>query len=531
MTRDESKRTISRATGVMAMATLTSRIAGLIRDMVIGRIFGAGFATDAFFMAFTIPNLLRRFFAEGSLTAAFVPTFSEVYRLEGRQEAERVFRVCLTLLLMVMLAVTCLGILGSPWIVQNIATGFADVPGKLSLTDHLNRLMFPYILMVSVLALLTGVLNVYGHFFLPALSPVMLNLALICAALLSGKIFSVPVHALAYGVLLGGLLQLLVLYPALRHYRVGLRLNFSFSDSRVLSIARLMLPGVAGVAIYQINVIVTRVLASFLPEGSVSYLYYGQRLFEFPQGVFVVALAQAVLPTMSRQAAVGDEQGLKESYQYALRLILFGTLPAACGLILCADAVYSLFFMGGAFSESAVHQSGWALAAYAPGLLFVGISRVTVPVFYARKDTRTPVWISFWTLLVNAGFGLVLMQHYAHVGLALALTLASAFNALMLLLVLRRHLGELGVRALAGYLARLLLLVVIMSGVVWLLLQPGAWYVEGKRWWNGLWLVCATSAGALCYLVGARALKLPEMDQVLLLVRRKAGGKTARRRG
>ncbi len=510
----------------MAMATLVSRIAGLIRDMVIGRYFGAGFATDAFFMAFTIPNLLRRFFAEGSLTAAFVPTFSEIYRLEGRREAERIFQICWTLLLLVMLGVTVLGILGSPWLVKGIATGFADIPGKLALTDHLNRLMFPYILLVSLLALLTGVLNVYGHFFLPAFSPVMLNLALIASALVAQSFFAVPVHALAYGVLIGGVLQLVVLYPALRRHSIRLRFNFAFTEPRVRAIARLMLPGVVGVAIYQINVIVTRILASFLPEGSVSYLYYGQRLFEFPQGVFIVALAQAVLPTMSRQAADGDESALRDSFQYALRLILFGTLPAALGLVLCAVPVYSLFFMGGAFDVHAVRQSALALAAYAPGLLFVGVSRVTVPVFYARKDTRTPVWISFWTLLVNAGLGLMMMRWYGHVGLALALTLASAFNALILLVALKRHIGPLGLATLLGYLLRLLPLLVLMGAVVWLLLQQGDWYAVGKRWMNGWWLMGATLTGAFCYLLGGRLLNLPEAEQLLGLIARRSGRKT-----
>jgi len=503
------------------MATLVSRIAGLVRDMVVGRVFGAGFATDAFFMAFTIPNLLRRFFAEGSLTAAFVPTFSDVYRLEGRAEAQRVFNICWTLLLLVMIGITAAGILGSPWIVKLIANGFAAVPGKLALTDLLNRVMFPYILLVSLLALMTGVLNVYGHFFLPSFSPVVLNLSLIVAALFFHAAFQVEVMALAWGVVVGGVLQLLVLLPALRTHGLFPRLDFNFSHPRVVTIARLMLPGVAGVAIYQINVIVTRVLASFLPEGSVSYLYYGQRLFEFPQGVFIVALAQAVLPTMSRQAGEGDEEALKDSYRFALRLILFGTLPASCGLVLCAVPIYSLFFMGGEFSVEAVRQSALALAAYAPGLLFVGISRVTVPVFYARKDTRTPVAISFWTLLVNALFGVVCMQFWAHTGLAVALTLASAFNALALLLVLRRSLGPFGLSALVAYVAKLLPALLAMSLVVWLVLTQGVWLESGYRLLNAGWLMLATCVGAGIYLGVARLMRIEELEQALVVVKRR----------
>jgi len=524
---NNEKQNISRATGVMALATLASRIAGLVRDMVVGRVFGAGYITDAFFMAFTIPNLLRRFFAEGSLTAAFVPTFTDVYRLEGEQEAQRVLNICGTLLILVMLLICTLGIVGSPWVVKGIAAGFADVPGKLALTDSLNRIMFPYILLVSLLALLTGVLNVYGHFFLPALSPLMLNLALISSALGAHHFFKVPIMALAYGVLMGGVLQLLVLYPAMRRYRIRPRVNFQFSHPKVSTITRLMLPGVAGVAIYQLNVIVTRILASFLEQGSVSYLYYGQRLFEFPQGVFVVALAQAVLPTMSRQASAGDKHALQESFVFAQRLILFGTLPAACGLVLCAVPIYSLFFMGGAFDASAVHQSARALAAYAPGLLFVGVSRVTVPVFYAYKDTRTPVWISFWTLMVNAAAGLFLMQVWGHVGLAVALTLASAFNALLLLLLLNRHLQSREFGALFVYLLRLVPALIGMSLVVWWLLSQGDWFTLDNRLGKGVWLLVATSAGVCVYLAGAWIMKVPELSQALGLLRRKLSKGTA----
>ena len=290
------KRHITRAAGSLGSATFLSRIAGLVRDMVIASQFGAGLLTDAFFMAFTLPNLLRRFFAEGSLTAAFVPTFSDVFHTDGEEEARRVATICWTLLFLVMLGITLTGILASPLIVKGIGYGFADIPGKLALTDSLNRVMFPFILFVSLLALATGILNVRGHFFLPAFSPVILNLSMIGCALLLSDQFSTPVMALAVGVLIGGFLQLGMQFPLL--YSLGFRpaLNFNFRHPAVVRISRLMLPGIAGVAIYQINVVVTRLLASFLPEGSVSYLYYGQRLFEFPQGIVIASLAPAVFP-------------------------------------------------------------------------------------------------------------------------------------------------------------------------------------------------------------------------------------------
>jgi putative peptidoglycan lipid II flippase len=257
--------------------------------------------------------------------------------------------------------------------------------------------------------------------------------------------------------MVGGVLQLGVQLPALHRLgllpRIGLRwsaVRQAWHHPGTERITRLMLPGILGVAIYQINVVVSRLLASFLPEGSVSYLYYGQRLFEFPQGIFIVSLAQAILPSMSRQAALNDEAGLKESLRFALALIVLVTLPAATGLMLCAVPVYSLFFMSGAFTYEDVRQTALALAAYAPGLIFVGVSRVVAPTFYAMQDTRTPVWISFWTLLVNAGLGLLLMGPLQHTGLALALTLSSVFNALLLFWALRRKIGQLGIAAVGG---------------------------------------------------------------------------------
>ncbi|MBW2452521.1 MAG: murein biosynthesis integral membrane protein MurJ [Deltaproteobacteria bacterium] len=478
--REKSR--IARATGIMAIATLLSRFAGLVRDIVVGTVFGAGFATDAFFVAFTIPNLLRRFFAEGSLTAAFVPTFTDVYQHDGVDAARKMARICWTLLLCVMVCVTVLGVLASPWIVQLIGYGFADTAGKLALTDLLNRIMFPYIFFVSLLALFAGILNVCGHFLMPALSPLLLNLAMIACALVLAPQLDQPILALAIGVAVGGVVQLVMQMPAIYRCGFDLRFDFYFRHPAVTRVARLMLPGLAGVAIYQINVVVTRLLASFLPEGSVSWLYYGQRLFEFPQGIFVVSLAQAVLPTMSRQQAVDDLQGFQESLRFALVLIAIITLPASIGLILCSDAVYSLFFMRGAFTAFDVSQSAAALIWYAPGLLFVGISRVTAPAFYALKDTRTPVKISFWTLLINVAAGLLLMQVMGHAGLALALTLATVFNAVVLIWLLGLRLNQFDFASIGHALLRLTPGLFCMVLVVKFLLGFVNWMEPGDFW-------------------------------------------------
>ncbi len=514
------KKKIAAATMVMASATSLSRVAGLIRDIVVARLFGAGLMTDAFFMAFTIPNLLRRFFGEGSLTAAFVPTFSEVFHRRGEKEAQQLANKCVTLLLLIMLVIVTLGVIFSPWIVQGIGYGFGQVAGKLQLTNQLNRIMFPYIGLVSMLALLTGILNVRGHFFVPALSPLFLNLAMILSALTMSHLFTQPIYALAIGVLLGGIVQLLIQVPVLCRYKIRLRFNFSFrSDPHLHKIMTLMLPGIAGVAIYQINIIVTRLLASFLPQGSVSYLYYGQRLFEFPQGIFIVSLAQAVLPMMSRQVADDDHDGMRQSLTFALTLITLFTLPAIVGLILCAKPIYSLFFFGGEFDLTALENTALALICYAPGLIFVGYSRIAAQTFYALKDTRTPVVISFWTLLVNLLLGALLMQYYGFVGLAIALTVASMFNALMLLFMLQRRVGTFFQKALYQPVLKVIPACVLMAVAVSFLLNSVDWLESGLLLNKSLALSAAVIVGAVIYLGCCHLFKVEEIQQGWKLLR------------
>jgi len=520
------KRTITAATAVLSTATMASRFAGLARDMVIASLFGAGFGSDAFFMAFTIPNLLRRFFAEGSLTAAFVPTFSQIRQQQGQLEAQRVVNLCWSLLLVVMVLVTVVGIVASPWLVDVIGAGFGKVAGKLELTVYLTRLMFPYIFFVSMLALFTGVLNVYGHYFIPAVSPLILNLAMISSALICRQMFDLPIESLAWGVVAGGVLQLAMTLPVLYRYGFTLKWSLQWRDAVIQRIGRLMLPGVFGVAIYQINVVVTRLLSSFLHQGSVSYLYYGQRLFEFPQGIFVVSLAQAVLPTMSKQAADGDMAAVKKSLNYSLTLIMLITVPAAAGLMVCALPIYTQLFMNGAFSYVDVQQTARALAAYAPGLLFVGISRVIVPTFYAMHDTRTPVWVSFWTLLVNVVVGLLLMGPFQHIGLAMALTCSSIFNAMVLLLLLQRRIGSIALKALGWVFVRVVAATAVMVLSVDRLLLFGQWSL-GFTALNIAVLAGAIAAGIASYAVCCYVLQITEMHEVVAMLKRRLGRRAA----
>jgi putative peptidoglycan lipid II flippase len=515
------KKNIARAAGVLGAATMLSRIMGMLRDMVVSRLFGAGLYTDAFFAAFMIPNMLRRFFAEGALTSAFVPTFSEWYTQKGEEEARDLANVCFTALTIVMAVITLLGIVFSPQIVHLMFPGFASNPEKLSVTIFLNRLMFPYIFFVSLVALCMGILNTVRHFFTPAISTVFLNISMILAALFLHNRFQVPIVSLAVGVLVGGLLQLVLQLPVLYKKGFPLRPHFDFKHPALKRIAFLMGPSLFGVGVYYLNIAVGSILASLLPEGSVSYLYYAQRLFEFPQGIFTVSVAQAVLPSMSRQAAAGDMDALKESLCYGVRLTLFITIPAMVGLALCATPIFSLLFMGGAFTYSKAASCGVALLYYSLGLSFVAMVRVLVPAFYALKDTKTPVVTAFCAFLLNLVFSLALMWPMKHGGLALASSLAALGNMLLLLWFLRRKIGRFGGRAITISGVKAILASIPMAFAVYWIMRLIDWSHAGQRVLKGGVLGGAVLAGMALFLAAAHLLRCEEASDLVGMIRKK----------
>ncbi len=517
------KRNIAHAAGILGSATVLSRIMGMVRDMVVSRLFGAGLASDAFFAAFQIPNMLRRFFAEGALTSAFVPTFSAALAQRGENEARELANVCFTLLTIVMAAVTLTGIVCSPWIVGVMFPGFREIPGKFELTVLLNRIMFPYIFFISLVALCMGILNTLRHFFTPAISTVFLNLSMIFGALLLRGFFEVPITALAAGVFIGGCVQLLLQLPVLWRMNFPFRFSFAFSNPDLRRIALLMLPATFGVGVYYLNITVSAILASLLPQGSVSYLYYAQRLFEFPQGIFTVSVAQAVLPSMSRQAAEGDLDGMKESLTFGMRLTLFVTIPAMVGLMACSTPIFSLLFMGGAFDYGKAVNSAQALFYYSFGLSFVAMARVLAPAFYALKDTRTPVWTAFVAFLLNVVLSLILMKPLLHGGLALATTLSALANMLMLLYFLRRKIGTFGLSGIVRSGATSLIASVPMGLVVFFLCRLQDWSLMGHKLSKTLNLGGAITVGTVLYLAVARNMKSDEAVELGRLIRRKLG--------
>jgi putative peptidoglycan lipid II flippase len=467
--------------------------------------------------------MLRRFFAEGALTSAFVPTFSEYYVRKGEAEARELANICFTMLTIVTAGVALLGIILSPYIIPLVFYGWHDKPKEvLNLTIFLNQLMFPYIFFISLVALCMGILNTLRHFFTPAVSTVFLNLSMIgCAILLRGY-FAVPVTALAIGVLIGGLLQLVLQIPVL--YRKGFPIRFRFVPGHpaLKRIALLMTPSIFGVGVYYINTLVVgSLLASFLPQGSVSYLYFASRLFEFPQGIITVSVAQALLTSLSRQAAAGDMDGLKDSLNFGIRVTLFITIPASLGLMICAKPIYSLLFTGGAFDIDKANKTAEALFYYSFGLSFVALVRVLVPAFYSLKDTRTPVLAALVAFILNAGFSLLLMGPLLHGGLALAGSISALGNMTLLAWFLRRKIGPFGARSIVVSGVKFLFASLPMAVPVYWGMQLIDWTRPGEKFLKCGVLIGSIAAGIAVFFICVHLLRCKEAQWTLDVFRRR----------
>ena len=419
--------------------TLLSRVLGFLRDFVIARTFGAGMMSDAFFVAFKLPNLLRRLFAEGAFSQAFVPILGEYKNRESAQAVKELIDHVATLLFLVLLAVTVIGIVAAPFLVYVSSPGFAEDAAKFALTVELTRLTFPYILFMSLVALSGGILNTWGRFALPAFTPVWLNLSLIGMALLAEPFFERPVMALGYAVFLGGLLQLTFQLPSLKRIGMLPRFSLNIHSPGVRRILRLMAPAVLGVSVAQASLLINTVFASFLEGGSVSWLYYADRLMEFPVGLLGAALGTILLPSLSGYYASGNTGEYSRLLDWGLRLILLLAAPAAVALAILSIPLIATLFQYGAFTVEDAFRTREALIAYGfglPGLLFI---KVLAPGFYARQNIRTPVKIALITLAVTQLFNLMFIGWLRHAGLALSIGLAAYLNAALLYRGLRRH--------------------------------------------------------------------------------------------
>lgn len=494
-------RQIARRAFTVGGVTLMSRVLGFVRDLITAFTLGAGLFADAFFVAFRIPNLLRSLFAEGSLTMAFIPSYSRVRAEEGEARANEMARAVLAWLVGILSAITLLAMLLAPQLTALIAPGFGKNPELLETTASLLRICFPYIVFISGVGLCMGILNALDHFFAPAFAPCILNVGFICSALLGWHFGWNVAYALAWGVLAAGLAQWLFQQPYLT------RLGFSWFgpwrwlDPAVLRMGRLMLPSVLGSAVYQINLLLGTLLASFLPVGSISYLYYADRLVQFPVGVFGLAVSTAALPSLSRLAAAGQMDEFSGVIRSSMRLSLFISLPAMAGLIALSAPLIGLLFGRGAFDQAAIDATSAALVAYGLGLPAIALVRPLVGAFYALENTRVPVVVAVFCVAVNIGLGFLLMQSMAHVGLALAVSVASYANVGLLSLLLRRRLGHWPME----------LSPTLKCAVASLVMGLGAWAAAGLP--HYLWAL-TIPVWAVVYFGLARALGLSEAQML-----------------
>jgi len=482
-------RRIARNAAVVAGATLVSRILGFVRDIIVAFALGAGLFADAFFVAFRIPNLLRRLFGEGSLTMAFIPIYSRLMEEEGEEAARAMARSAAAWLAAVLIGITVIVELLAQPLTMAIAPGFLDNHAQFAVTVDLVRICFPYVVLICGVALCMGILNSRNHFLAPALAPVALNVSLIGSALFGYFAGYNVAYCMAYGVLVGGAAQWLLQQPFLVRTGFSWRGPWSWRNKGVARMGMLMLPTVFGAAVYQLNILLGTLLASFLPVGSVSYLYYADRLVQFPLGVFGIAISTAALPSLSRLAAKAEMAEYDEALSASLGLTLFISLPAAAGLIGLAGPVIGLLFERGAFTPEAVAATANALVAYSVGLPFIALSRPLVAGFYALEDTRTPVKIAVLCLVSNIGLGVLLMQPLAHVGLALAVSASSLLNfGLLYVLLCRKRASSL---LPMGAALRILLLSALIGGGAFLSADWHLWWVLLIPVWIAVYMFLA----------------------------------------
>jgi putative peptidoglycan lipid II flippase len=507
----------------MSAMTLLSRVLGLVREQVRAVYLGTGAASDAFGLATSIPNLFRRLVAEGAMTAAFIPVLAEYLRRGKDEETRDFLSRFFTLLTLAVAAFTVVGILISPWLIETFfASEFQNVPGKVRLTIVLTQLMWPYLFFVSLSAMLQAVLNAKKIFGPSAFTPVLLNLCIIGLGVGLAPFVPDPAYALVAGFLVGGVAQIAFQVPyLLRWTTIRFGVDFQMFGPGVVRVLKIMVPGVFAAGIYQINIFVSQLIASRLPEGSIASLQYSIRLQELVLGLFVVSVAQVILPTLSEQTAADDTEGVKDTLSYATRLLAFVTLPATVALMLLGPAIVRLLFQFGEFDAESTRQTAFALVFHAVGLFPIGLSRVQNQVFYAHKDLKTPTIVSAVVMVVNIVLCVALAEPLRQGGIALAGSVASGVNAVVFAVILHHRLGTSDWRATLARLGRVALATAAMTGLLlgWEALWPTA-AIESRAL-LALWMAGAVVAAIAVYLVACRALRVNELDGVLGALKRR----------
>ncbi len=515
---------IGKAVAIFSSFTFISRILGFIRDILSASILGAGFVADCFFVALKLPNFFRRLFAEGAFSASFVPVFTATLTQGGREEALSFAETAFSSLIVVLLVLVSLMEIFAPAVIYLLAGGFSDDEVKFQLAVLLTRITFPFLLFISLVSLLGGILNALGKFSETAATPIILNLSMISALVFLSDKFETPAHGLAMAVTFAGFVQLVWLFLACRRVGYKIRIVMPRLTPKVKEMLIIMMPAALGAGVIQVNLMLDMVIASHLPDGSISFLFYADRLNQLPIGVIGVALGTVLLPLLARNIAEGNEQQVSYNQNRAIELGLFLTIPAAVAFMIVPYQLIHVLFERGAFSANDSWQTAYALAAYAAGLPAYVLAKVFSPGYFARKDTRTPVKFAMVALVVNITLNLILMQYFAHVGLAMATAISAWLNVAMLCggLIRRGHF-KFDVRVL-WRVAKYLLASIVMGGVIWGMSGNVSAMISGgmAEKITGLLILVISGVGsylAVTFITGA--VKIQELKA--LLGRKKAG--------
>ena len=525
-TADSKHESLVRSAGVVSAAVFLSRITGLIREIALARLFGAGQVYDAFLLGFRIPNLTRDLFAEGALSSAFVPIFTKYLSTKGKQEAAELSNLVATALLLVVGVLCVLGMIFSPALVSMLAPGFAAVPGKFELAVKLTRIMFPFLLLVALAAQAMGILNACNQFGVPALSSTFFNIGslgfgLVLGYLVGPRIGFSPIEGMAYGVVLGGAWQLFWQMPSLLRLGFAFRPRFNLSHPGLRNILKLMGPAIVGNASVQVNVMVNTNFASSITDaaghvinGPVSWLGYAFRFMQLPLGLFGVAIASATLPSASRSAASGDMNEFRNTLGRSLGTIFLLTIPSSVGLAVLGDSMIAAVYQGGRFRAYDTHQTALALSCYSIGLAGYAAIKVLAPAFYALNDARTPMLVSLASILINviAASSMVKFAGLGHAGLALSTSLVALFSSITLFEVLRRRIGGIQGRRLTASFVKITAASAMMGAVCALSSRSIEHWIGVTRMARVIDLAVSVPLGLIVFFAMAKWFQLPEME-------------------
>ena len=511
---------VVRSAGIVSVAVAMSRFTGLVREMVMARLFGAGFVYDAFLLGFRIPNLTRDLFAEGALSSAFVPIFTQTLAQKGRKEAAVLSNLVATALVLIVGGFCVLGVIFSPLLVDLLAHGFQQVPGKFELAVKMTRIMFPFLLLVALAAQAMGVLNACNRFAVPAMASTFFNIGSVAFGLALGfwvgPMFGIePITGMAIGVVLGGALQLVWQLPSLRSEGFRFRPSFDWNHAGLRQIIVLMGPAILGNAAVQINVMVNTNFASRIPgNGPVSWLGYAFRFMQLPLGLFGVAIASATLPSISRSAVAGNFDDFRRTLSKSLGMVFLLTLPSSIGLMVLGNTMIGAIYQGGKFQEYDTGQTALALSCYAVGLAGYSALKVLNPAFYALHDARTPMFISLASIGINYFTAFVLLRQTAlgHAGLALSTSAVAIFGAVALFAILRNRIGGIHGRALANSVLKITLASAVMGGAVWFSSHGIQQWLGTARPGRLADLAISIPVGLIVFYAACKLLRVAELD-------------------